>query len=383
MLTTRAELEDNEAVSLAPYALLARDSRGRRYTEGEPAYRTAFQRDRDRIVHSAAFRRLEYKTQVFVNDMGDYYRTRLTHTLEVAQIGRTMARALGANEDLVETICLAHDLGHTPFGHAGEHVLDALLAPLGGFNHNSQSFRVVTELEARYPAWPGLNLSFETLEGIAKHETEYDVSRISGFDPGLRASLEAQIANLADEVAYNAHDLDDGLHSGLISPDQVYALDIGRSLMDRIGWAGGAIDEVQRHRLIRELVGLQVDDLVHNTADTLEQIQPGSAIAIQRLEFNVVRHSPPVLAMTAELKAFLLENMYRHWRIIRMQKRAEHFITELFNSYLDEPRQLPPDYQVRMVSESPGIVVADYIAGLTDRSAELEYRRLFDPLVKP
>ncbi|MEL6524762.1 MAG: dGTP triphosphohydrolase, partial [Chloroflexota bacterium] len=226
MYRTREELEAMEAERLAPYALLSKNSRGRFHHDHEPRYRTAFQRDRDRIIHAAAFRKLEYKTQVFVNDFGDYFRTRLTHTLEVAQIGRTIARALGANEDLTETICLAHDLGHPPFGHAGEGVLNELMKEWGGFNHNHQSYRVVTVLEKRYPQWDGLNLTLETLEGIAKHETEYDLSEATDFDADTRGSLEAQIADVADELAYNAHDLDDGLLAGLINTEQLKELDI-------------------------------------------------------------------------------------------------------------------------------------------------------------
>ena len=254
MYVSREQLEQNEANVLAPYALLSRDSQGRRYPDPEPLYRTAFQRDRDRIVHPAAFRRLEYKTQVFVNDEGDYYRTRLTHTLEVSQIGRTLARAFAVNEDLVETICLAHDLGHPPFGHAGERVLNELTSECGGFNHNHQSYRVVTLLERRYPDWPGLNLTHETLEGIAKHETEYDESHFPDFDVATRGSLEAQIANVADELAYNAHDLDDGLQARLIEPEQVMELEIGRQVLDGIGWKGGMLDEITRHLFIRELI---------------------------------------------------------------------------------------------------------------------------------
>ncbi|MBC7811175.1 MAG: dNTP triphosphohydrolase, partial [Burkholderiales bacterium] len=232
MLRMREELEQIEAETLAPYALLSRNSKGRHHHEHEPKHRTAFQRDRDRILHSAAFRSLEYKTQVFVNDAGDYYRTRLTHTLEVAQIGRSLARSLGVNEDLVETICLAHDLGHPPFGHAGEGILDKLMEDHGGFNHNHQSYRVVTELERRYPDWAGLNLTHETLEGIAKHETEYDLSHVAGLDADLRGSIEAQIANVSDELAYNAHDLDDGFQSGLITAAQVRELEIWRYVCD-------------------------------------------------------------------------------------------------------------------------------------------------------
>jgi dGTPase len=254
MFVNRERLEQIEHDTLAPYALHSRDSRGRRHDEREPQYRTAFQRDRDRIIHSAAFRQLEYKTQVFVNDEGDYYRTRLTHTLEVAQIGRTLARALAVNEDLVEAICLAHDLGHPPFGHAGESTLNRLMQDRGGFNHNHQSYRIVTKLEARYPDWPGLNLTYETLEGIAKHETEYDISEIAGFDNGVRGSLEAQIANVADELAYNAHDLDDGLQAGLFIPEELSELEIWRYLCDELGWKGGRLTEIERHRFIRELI---------------------------------------------------------------------------------------------------------------------------------
>jgi dGTPase len=219
MIFTREQLENQEDNNLAPYGVRSRDSKGRSYPENEPAYRTAFQRDRDRVIHTSAFRRLEYKTQVFINFEGDYYRTRLTHTLEVTQIGRTIARALGANEDLVEAICLAHDLGHSPFGHSGEIALNRLLKDNGGFDHNKQSLRIVTKLERRFDGFPGLNLTWEVREGIVKHETEYDISDASDYDPELRGHLEAQIANAADEIAYTAHDLDDGLRSGMITPE--------------------------------------------------------------------------------------------------------------------------------------------------------------------
>ena len=237
MLITRDKREAIESQTLASYALKSADSKGRDYHDPEDSYRTAFQRDRDRILHTTAFRRLEYKTQVFVNYEGDYYRTRLTHTLEVAQIGRSFARALGANEDLVEAICLVHDIGHSPFGHSGEAILNKLMADHGGFDHNKQTLRIVTKLEHRYPNWLGLNLSHELREGIVKHETQYDLSDATseGFDPGLRASLEAQIANVADELAYNAHDLDDGLRSGLLKPEQLDDLAIWQMLKEHIG----------------------------------------------------------------------------------------------------------------------------------------------------
>lgn len=383
MYRTREDFEALEVQRLAPYALLSRDSRGRKHREREPLYRTAFQRDRDRVVHAAAFRRLEYKTQVFVNDAGDYYRTRLTHTLEVAQIGRTMARALGINEDLVEVICLAHDLGHPPFGHAGEKVLDELLTHYGGFNHNHQSYRVVNELERRYPNWSGLNLTYETLEGIAKHETDYDLSQVAGFDYEKRGSLEAQIANAADELAYNAHDLDDGLLSGLITLDQLKDLEIWRELCERLEWSGTHLDEITRHLFIREQIGMQVDDILSTASANIEQLNPTSPLDIQNHDRTLVHHSEKFKRYNTTLKKFLYENMYYHPMIVRMSKRAEKFIRGIFESYIDEPRQLPRVYQALIAEDGLHRVVADYIASMTDRSAVQEYRRMFDPLTRP
>jgi dGTPase len=383
MLVDRDQLEDREAAALAPYAITSRDSRGRQYHDHEPAYRTIFQRDRDRIIHSAAFRRLEYKTQVFVNDEGDYYRTRLTHTLEVAQIGRTLARALAVNEDLVEAICLAHDLGHPPFGHAGESVLDELLESEGGYNHNHQSYRIVTKLEKRYPNWPGLNLTYETLEGIAKHETEYDLSFEAGFDSRLRGSLEAQLANMADELAYNAHDLDDGLQAGLFGAVELDALDIWRALCERVQWQGQVIDEVTRHHLIRELIGWQVGDVLENTARNLDSLRPQSSEDIQRHSASIVSYSESLKQMNLALKTFLMERMYRHFRVMRMAVRARRFICGIFESCMEEPSQLPDEYRVELSNRPLARVVADYIASMTDRGALLEYRRLFDPLMLP
>ncbi len=379
----RIQIEANEARFLAPYALKSGDSRGRAFHEPEPRYRSAFQRDRDRIVHSAAFRSLEYKTQVFVNDAGDYYRTRLTHTLEVAQIGRTLARALAANEDLVEAICLAHDLGHPPFGHAGEGALDRLLRDHGGFNHNHQSYRVVTRLEGRYPKWAGLNLTYETLEGIAKHETAYDRSAFREISEETGPSVEAQIANVADELAYNAHDLDDGLQSGLIRVEQLAELELWRRVAERIDHRSGALDEISRHNIVRELVGQLVDDALEESEKRLRALKPRSALDAQLHSEALVRHSPLQSRLNAELKRFLLENMYRHYRIVRMQVRAERFIEALFSSYLREPRQLPGGYRARLQNESAHRVVADYIAGLTDRSALREYQQQFHPVFRP
>jgi dGTPase len=385
MFVTRQQLEQIEANILAHYACLSRGSRGRQHHEPEPKYRTAFQRDRDRIVHSAAFRRLEYKTQVFVNNEGDYYRTRLTHTLEVAQIGRTLARALAVNEDLVEVICLAHDLGHPPFGHAGEGVLNRLTQDCGGFNHNHQSYRVVTQLEQRYPNWSGLNLSYEVLEGIAKHETEYDLSPVAGFDAALKGSLEAQIANVSDELAYNAHDLDDGLQAGLIRVEDLQQVEIWRQVCEQAGWKGGVLDEITRHLLIRELIGLLVDDVLHESSHRLEELKAGSVDDIQNNVEQVVSHSDKVRNLNRALKDFLYQNMYFQFRVVRMARRAERFVEQIFSSYVEEPRQLPDAYQAQLKDKDKDVrrVVADYIASMTDRGALLEYRRLFDPLMRP
>jgi dGTPase len=383
MFLKREQLEQQEADRLAPYALLSRDSAGRCYPEAESAYRTAFQRDRDRIIHSAAFRRLEYKTQVFTNDEGDYYRTRLTHTLEVAQIGRTIARALNVNEDLVEAICLAHDLGHPPFGHAGEETLDELAKAHGGFNHNHQSYRVVTQLERRYPAFPGLNLTRETLRGIAKHETGYNLSQLAGLDPAARGSLEAQIANATDELAYNAHDLDDGLTSGLITAHDLDELEIWRLLCERMNWHDGVMDEITLHGFIRELIGVLVDDMLATTEARLEKLNPQSSEDIQRQTENVVGFSEEIALMNKALKRFLFDNLYYSFRVVRMKTRAQRFLKEIFNTLLDDPRQLPKECQAEIPTHSKERVITDYIASMTDRSAVLEYRRLFDPTMRP
>jgi dGTPase len=326
---------------------------------------------------------LEYKTQVFVNDAGDYYRTRLTHTLEVAQIGRTLARALAVNEDLVEVICLAHDLGHAPFGHSGETILNDLMKDHGGFNHNFQSYRVVTELEQRYPEWDGLNLTFETLEGIAKHESEYDLSEDVGFDVETRGSIEAQIANVADELAYNAHDLDDGLQAGLITSDMLKDLEIWQELCQRLEWNGGPLDELTRHLFIREQIGMQIDDVLEQSAKNLQKLDPKTPADVQRHPTQVLTHSERLNRLNRELKDFLYHNMYQQYSIMRMAKRAQRFICEIFNSYVEEPLLLPRESQDLLDGKPIHRVVADYIASMTDRSAVLEYRRLFDPLTRP
>lgn len=380
MFLRREDYEEHEARFLAPYGFKSRESRGRAFPEEEHPYRTAFQRDRDRILHTTAFRRLEYKTQVFIIYEGDYYRTRLTHTLEVAQIGRTMARALGANEDLVEAICLAHDLGHPPFGHAGEASLNALMADHGGFDHNRQSLRIVDFLEQRFPDFRGLNLTWEVREGIVKHETEYDIADATGFEPEKRGTLEAQLANPADEIAYTAHDLDDGLRSGLITPRDLEGIAWWERLRESIGWKGDSFTDLIRHRLIRRLIGLLVTDLLTETSRRLDLWKPDSPEAVRLIPENVVAFSPEVQRMNRELKTFLLERLYRHPKVIRMQKKAERVVTELFQAYVSEPAQLPLEVQARIGEDGDLYrVVCDYIAGMTDRFALQEYAKMFDP----
>ncbi len=381
-IVTRAELEAFESQRLASYGLRSRDSRGRAYPEDEPGYRTAFQRDRDRILHTTAFRRLEYKTQVFINYEGDYYRTRLTHTLEVAQIGRTVARALGANEDLVEAICLAHDLGHPPFGHSGETTLSRLMTEHGGFDHNRQSLRIVTELENRYLEFPGLNLTWEVREGIVKHETEYDVADASDYEPEKRGHLEAQIANAADELAYTAHDLDDGLRSGMISPRQLSGLGLWETLRESIGWTSDEMDEVTRHRLIRRLIGIEVTDLLDATSERIAESGAQTVEELQLLPRNVIGHGATLRAMNRELKDFLYANMYQHYRVVRMQTKAELFLEDLFRAYLQNPKILPLEVQARAEDGPFHRAICDYIAGMTDRFALQEHSKLFDPYTR-
>ena len=383
MYFTRQELEAIEDQRLAPYGLHSKDSRGRSYPEDEPEYRTTFQRDRDRILHTTAFRRLEYKTQVFIIHEGDYYRTRLTHTLEVAQIARTVARALGANEDLEEAICLAHDLGHSPFGHSGEVALARLMKDLGGFDHNKQSLRIVTELEQRYPDFPGLNLTWEVREGIVKHESEYDTADAADYNPDLRGHLEAQIANAADELAYTAHDLDDGLRSGMITPAMLEGNTLWEILAESIGWRGPLLDDLTRHRLIRRLIGIEVSDLVTATDQRLRESGVRSVEELQRLAYNVIGYSEDMHRRNRQLKDFLYANMYRHHRVVRMAVKAERIITDLFTAYRAEPAMLPRHVQTSIETRSLERTICDYIAGMTDRFALQEHDKLFDPSTLP
>ena len=383
MYFTRQQLEEIEDKALAPYGMRSKDSKGRAYLDNEPGYRTSFQRDRDRIIHTTAFRRLEYKTQVFIHYEGDYFRTRLTHTLEVAQIGRTLARALGGNEDLVESICLAHDLGHSPFGHSGEVVLARLMKDFGGFDHNKQSLRIVTELEQRYPEFPGLNLTWEVREGMVKHESEYDISDARDFSPELRGNLETQIANVADELAYTTHDLDDGLRSTMITPHMLEGIALWEILRETYHWRGPALDDIERHRMIRQLVGIMVTDMVEATDKRLKESRAKSALDNQKLKHNVIGYSEEMQRRNRELKDFLYRNLYRNYRVVRMQVKAERLLTDLFTAYRAEPTMLPDHVQFFIEKRGLERTICDYIAGMTDRYAIEEHGKLFDPTIKP
>jgi len=385
MIFNRDHLEKLEDEYLAPYGTRSKNSKGRKFSEDEPDYRTCFQRDRDRVLHTTAFRRLEYKTQVFINYEGDYYRTRLTHTLEVTQIGRTAARALGANEDLVETICLAHDMGHPPFGHSGESILARLMKEYGGFEHNRQSLRIVTFLEQRYPDFPGLNLSWEVLEGLVKHETEYDRSDAQDYNPEVRGSLEAQICNAADELAYTAHDLDDGLRSGMLTPSMLEDIDLWHIVANelKLNTREKELPDLTRHCIIRQLIGLEVTDLVNTTSQKLRESGIHSVDELQRLPYNVIGFSSDLIRRNRQLKDFLYKNMYRHYRVMRMAVKAERIVTDLFEAYRSEPRILPAHVQKLIDNRGLERTICDHIAGMTDRFAVEEYQKVFDPGILP
>ncbi len=365
---------------LAPYAASAETSRGRRVSEAAPEGRSEFQRDRDRIVHSAAFRRLEYKTQVFVNHEGDLFRTRLTHSIEVAQIARSIARNLELNEDLVEAIALAHDLGHTPFGHAGQDALNDCMRDHGGFEHNLQSLRIVDHLESRYGAFDGLNLTFETREGIIKHCSPRNAERLGELGERFllhrQPGLEAQLANLADEVAYNNHDVDDGIRSGLISTEELAEVPIfARHLATvRVAYPGLA-DRRVIHETVRRMINTLVVDLTRQTAENVRRRAPGS-IQDVRLCPPLVGFSDDMLAEQQALKNFLRQRLYQHYRVARMAAKSRRIVRELFEAFIADQRLLPPEFQQRARDDAPR-AIADYIAGMTDRYAIREHRRLF------
>jgi len=372
-----------ERPDLAAWAARGSESRGRRFAENFKDDRPGFERDRDRIIHCAAFRRLEYKTQVFVNHEGDYYRTRLTHSLEVAQIARGIARRLRLNEDLTEALALAHDLGHTPFGHTGEEVLNRLMADFGGFEHNRQSLRIVEVLEERYPGFDGLNLCWETREGIIKHSSDYDHAgsdAMRGFEPGVPPTLEAQIIDLADEIAYNNHDIDDGLKAGFITPADLEGVDLWRETFGRVGRKYPGLDESRHiHQTISHLIGALIEDLVSTTRRSLEHHRIDSLEAVRRQTGHLVAFSPEILRKNIELKKFLHKNLYRHYRVERMRVKAERFLSRLFESYRNHPSLLPGELQAKYEVFGKERVFCDYIAGMTDRYALDEYKRLFDP----
>lgn len=402
---TREQLERCEEQQLAPYAEHAAQSRGRRYPAVAHPYRTAFQVDRDRIMYTTAFRRLQYKTQVFVYHEGDYYRSRLTHTSEAAQIARTIARALGANEDLSEAITLAHDLGHPPFGHTGERILDELLltrrgldpqvpAHRGrGFNHTLQSLRIVEILERRWPDHPGLNLTWETREGIVKHATPYDqvpIEWAAEYMPSLRPSLEAQIVNAADQLAYSAHDLDDGLRSGLIRMDMPELTNLEIWLLASDGVTERE-PELRRHLVLRRLTDILISDLIYTSAERIAAAQPTSCDEVRHHPVPMIGFSPAMAAAHAKLTEFLNDQLYQHPRVQQMFQRASAVLVELFEAFEAEPTRLPLEYQPKVAppatasdtatgeTEALWRAVTDYLAGMTDRFALQEHRRICRP----
>jgi dGTPase len=373
---TRAEIEQWEREHLAPYAALSAESRGRVYPQTEHTLRTAFQRDRDRIIHSAAFRRLEYKTQVFIPHERDHYRTRLTHTIEVAQISRTLARSLRLNEDLAEAVALVHDLGHTPFGHAGEEVLNDLIQDWGGFNHNRQSLRVVDILEQRYPEHPGLNLTYEVREGIVKHETTIKLD-LPEFDPYQQPTLEASLVDMADEIAYNSHDIDDGISSGLISLEDFKETDLGQHIVQAMGAKFSILaDDYTRYALVRRLVDVLVTDVIEETQARLDRSRVTSLSAVRTVADKICAYSEPMERTVTELKEFLRQKLYCHLRLVEKSTHAHQIITTIYEKIYRDPKVMPTRFQKMLISERREIVIADYIAGMTDRFAVKVYEEL-------
>jgi dGTPase len=376
---TREALEEREEKIFAPWAVRGRLSRGRRYPEASHPYRTEFQRDRDRIVHSTAFRRLEYKTQVFIYHEGDHYRNRLTHSLEVAVLGRTLARMLQLNEDLVESVALAHDLGHSPFGHSGEQVLNDLMREHGGFEHNRQSLRVVEVIEHRYPSFRGLNLSWETREGIAKHVTEYASPSSSDYGPARFPSLEAQIVCLADEIAYTNHDLDDGLSSGLISLRTLKEVPLWEEhYREAEKLLAGESFRLICSATIRRLINLLIEDTARTTLGRLEEMGIASPDDAREAPSLIVGLSEEVRRPFQGLKDYLHENLYRHYKVRLMAVKAERILTRLFALYVSDRTLLPSRLRAHIEGDTPERFICDYLAGMTDRYAIREYRKMFD-----
>ena len=379
-MITRQELEAREEKILSPYAAKAGRSRGRKHAEPEHPYRTAFQRDRDRVIHCTAFRRLEYKTQVFVNQEGDYYRTRLTHSMETAQVARTLARALSLNEDLCEVLALAHDLGHPPFGHAGQDALHDCMKKHGGFEHNLQSLRIIELLEERYPGFVGLNLTFETRESMRKHTVRPDMPVEKELQPGWAPLLEAQIVDNADSIAYASHDLDDGVKAGLITESQLLEVPLYRRAADRVKQGvKGAPDEIRQRAAVRSILDLMVTDLIESTESNLGKQNVSSINDVRRAKKPLVVYSPGMAREKLQFQRFLYDNVYRHHRVVVMSEKAMRFVKALFQAYAANIEQLPPRF--RKWAKTVGLerAVADYIAGMTDRYAQDEYRKLFHP----
>jgi dGTPase len=379
----RLYLEKMENELLAPYAARSAVSRGRKYQETPHPYRTEYQRDRDRIIHCKAFRRLEYKTQVFVNHEGDHYRTRLTHTIEVAQIARSIARALMLNEDLAEALALAHDLGHTPFGHTGEKVLDEMLKDEGGFEHNRQSFRIVETLEERYEKFQGLNLTWETREGIIKHSS-MDFPEIANYAPEEPPSLEAQIINFADEIAYNNHDLDDGLSSGLLDLKDIKKLAIWEMAVKSIGGIKNIPESNKSmiNKIIRTIINILVTDLINTVMDNLEKFSIKNYNDIRNSKEMIAGFSHSVRDANLELKNLLNIKLYRHYKVVRMGIKTQKVMRELFNIYIEFPNALPENYYKRIKTDGLRQTISDYIAGMTDRFALEEHQKLTEPMIR-
>ncbi len=363
---------------LAPYALRPDSSRGRVHPEDEHAYRSGYQRDRDRIVHSTAFRRLTYKTQVFVNHEGDHYRTRLTHTLEVAQIARTIARALGLGEDLTEAVALAHDLGHTPFGHAGEEALDDLMRGHGGFEHNRHGLRVVDHLEKRYAAFDGLNLTYEVREAFVRHRTAYDDPEpaVEEFPAGEEVHLEGQVVCAADAIAYNSHDLDDGLSSGLLCEGELRDLAIWRTAEAELEAAGDVDPQLRRRAVVRRLIDRQVTDLIETSRRAIAEAGVASLEDVRRAGRWLVAQSDSLKAESERLQGFLLERLYRHERVMCETDRGRECVEVLFRGFMDRDDALPADFRARTRRDGKERVVCDYIAGMTDRFARDTWKKL-------
>ncbi len=375
---SRAQLEEHEQQTLAPYAQFSADTRGRKYPEKFHQWRTHYQRDRDRVIHSRAFRRLEYKTQVFLNGSGDHLRTRLTHTMEVAAISRNITRALGLNEDLAEAIALAHDLGHSPFGHKGEHALNKLMKDHGGFEHNRQSLRIVEELEQKYPGHNGLNLTWETREGLIKHYTAYDhPSKREDFD-AKSSSLEAQVANLADEITYYSHDLDDGLDAGLLSEDKLKEnVKLWREADIAIRNEHGELaDECQRYFIIRCLIDSQVHDVVETSSTLITESGVQSADEVRLQESPLVRYSKERRTTNLELREYLYANLYYNPEVHKPNQRGVKLLEALFAHYLEHPEEIGSQSRARIETDGLHRAICDYLAGMTDRYVALEHERL-------